>query len=141
MEFNKVFVRTGEIAGTLTDGVMRMLDEFNDALPTMRALGFGVEDIRINMGLLPEITAKLVADASSVDIAAIDVMIEKNSGQKTLVLLLKALQTACNVRNQLDDLGLRGVEINVTLGITPRISVGFYKRVVLPSAPAAVVAS
>jgi predicted regulator of amino acid metabolism with ACT domain len=99
----------------------------------MRALGFTVDDIQVGMGLLPEIRARLTAAADKVDVKALDELIKKKSEQKTLVTVLKALQTAYNVRDQLGDLGLKGVEINVTLGLPPHISIGFLKTVAAPA--------
>lgn len=121
-----------DTAKVLTDSasekVSTLLDEFNAALPTMKALGFSVDDVRVGMGLTPEVSAKLIADAGQVDVKAIDGIIEGKAGQKTLVTVLKALQTAYNVRYQLGDLGLKGVEINLKLGIPPHIGIGFLKE-------------
>lgn len=118
-----------ELTGNAAETVSKMLDELNAALPVMKALGFSVQDLQVGMGFLPEVSARLVADADNIDVRAIDDMIQKKSEQKTLVAVLKALQTAYNVRNQLGDLGLRVVEINATLGIPPKISIGFLKPV------------
>jgi hypothetical protein len=85
------------------------------------------------MGLLPEVHAKLVAAADKVDVKALDGIIEKKSEQKTLVAVLKALQTAYNVRDQLGDLGLMGVEIDVTLGLPPKVAIGFMKKAAVPA--------
>ena len=131
MDFKSLKDRAQELTGTASDAVSKMLDEFNVALPTMRALGFGVEFIHVEMGVLPEIRARPTASADDVDVKAIDELIKKKSEQKTLVAVLRALQTAYNVRDQLGDLGLKGVEIDVKLGLPPNISIGFIK-----SAPA-----
>jgi len=103
-------------------------------------LGFSVEDLQVGMGLLPEVHAKLVAAADKVDVKAIDGMIEKKSEQKTLVAVLKALQTAYNVRDQLGDLGLKVIEIGLTLGIPPKVSIGFRKNQAVTAAALAVAA-
>jgi predicted regulator of amino acid metabolism with ACT domain len=134
MDLKNMMGRVQELSGAASEGVSKMLDEFNAALPTMRALGFSVQDIHVGMGVLPEIKAKLTASADSVDVKAIDEIIKKKSEQKTLVTVLKALQAAYNVRDQLGDLGLKGVEINVTLGLPPNISIGFLKSAATPAA-------
>jgi hypothetical protein len=127
MDLNSMMGKAKDFAGSANEGVSKMLDEFNAALPTMRALGFTVQDIQVGMGLLPEVKAKLAASADNIDVKAIDEIIQKKSEQKTLVTVLKALQTAYNVRDRLGDLGLKGVEINATLGLPPNISIGFIK--------------
>jgi predicted regulator of amino acid metabolism with ACT domain len=140
MGLNDMLGKARGLADSASDAVSKLLDEFNAALPTMKALGFSVEDIQVGMGLLPEVRAKLIAAAANVDVKAIDEMIKTKSEQKTLVAVLKALQTAYNVRDQLGDLGLKGVEINVTLGLPPNISIGFIKSVAV-AAPALATAS
>ena len=140
MGLNDMLGKARGLADSASDAVSKLLGEFNAALPTMKALGFSVEDIQVGMGLLPEVRAKLIAAAANVDVKAIDEMIKTKSEQKTLVAVLKALQTAYNVRDQLGDLGLKGVEINVTLGLPPNISIGFIKSVAV-AAPALATAS
>jgi predicted regulator of amino acid metabolism with ACT domain len=134
MDFNGVLNKTRDLAGSASDTVGKLLDDFNAAIPTMRALGFTVEDIRVAMGLLPEVNAKLVATAANIDVNALDEMIKKKSEQKTLVAVLKALQTAYNLRDQLGDFGLKGVVVDLTLGLPPKVGIGFVKTVGVASA-------
>lgn len=139
MDFNGVLNKTRDLAGSASDTVGKLLDDFNAAIPTMRALGFTVEDIKVAMGLLPEINARLVATAANIDVNALDEMIKKKGEQKTLVAVLKALQTAYNLRDQLGDFGLKGVVVDLTLGLPPKVGIGFVKAVGVASsfAPAA----
>ena len=98
----------------------------------MRDLGFTIKDLRAGMGLVPEIGAKLIASTDTIDVKKIKELIEKHPENKTLISALKALELAYNVRQQVGDLPLKGVEIDVTLGLPPHISVAF-----VTSAPAA----
>jgi|HubBroStandDraft_5_1064220.scaffolds.fasta_scaffold1023526_1 hypothetical protein len=135
MGFASVMGKVQDLTGSASDAVSKVLDDFNSALPTFRALGFNVRDLHVSVGVPPEVSAKLTAAAADVDVSALDDLIKKKSEQKTLVAILKALQTAYNVRDQLGDLGLKGVEIDVVLGLLPKISVGFVKSEA-PSVPA-----
>lgn len=128
MELGNMLGKARELTGSASEAIGKVLDEFNAALPTLKALGFTVADLRVGMGLLPEVKAKLLASADNVDVKALDGMIKAKAEQKTLVALLKALQMAYNVRDQLGDLGLKGVEIDLTLGVPPNISIGFLKN-------------
>lgn len=127
MDFMKVVTQARELAVSAENSAIKVLEEFNRALPTMKALGFSLHDLQMGMGLLPEVSAKLVASADNIDVKAIDGMIQKESEHKTLVAVLKGIQTAYSVREQLGDLGLEGVEINLKLGIPPNIGIGFVK--------------
>jgi hypothetical protein len=139
MDFNGMLSKTRDLAGSASDTVGTLLDDFNAALPAMRALGFTVEDIQVAIGLLPEVNAKLVAAAANIDVNTLDEIIRKRSQQKTLIAVLQALQTAYNLRDQLGDFGLKGVVVDVTLGLPPRVGIGFVKTVGIASsfAPAA----
>ena len=60
MAFKDIVNKAQDLTGSAAEATGKLLDEFNEALPTMRALGFSVSDFRVGMGLLPEIGAKLV---------------------------------------------------------------------------------
>jgi len=125
MALKDLMNKAQEVTASASDAASKFLDEFNEALPTMRALGFTVRDLRIGMGLLPEIGAKLVASTDTMDPKKIDELIKKQQERKTLVALLKALQAAYNIKQQLADVSFKGVEIDVALGLPPHINVGF----------------
>jgi hypothetical protein len=96
--------------GAAADAANNVVDEFNEALPTMRALGFTINDLRVGAGLLPEIGAKLVASTDTIEVAKIHELIEKHPDNKTLVAALKALELAFNVRRQIGDSPFKRVE-------------------------------
>jgi hypothetical protein len=132
MNFKDVTSRVKDLAGTASEATGKLVDDFNEALPTMRALGFAIKDLRVGMGLLPEIGAKLIASTETIDVKKIKELIEKHPENKTLVSALKGLELAYNVRQQVGDLPFKGVEIDVILGLPPHIGVAF-----VSSAPAA----
>jgi hypothetical protein len=129
--FKDLMGKAKDLAGAAADAASNVVDEFNEALPTMRALGFTIKDLRVGAGLLPEIGAKLVTSTDTIEVAKIHELIEKHPDNKTLVAALKALELAFNVRRQIGDLPFKGVEVDVTLGLPPHIGVAF-----VSSAPA-----
>lgn len=137
MAFNEMLGKARELTGSVSEAISKLLDEFNAAQPTLTALGFSVQDVQVGMGVFPEISAKLTARAADVDVKTLDELIEKKKDQKTLGTILKMLQTAYTVRDQLGDLGLNGVEIDLTLGLPPKVSVGFIKSAAASTSAAA----
>lgn len=125
MAFKDLMGKAKDMAGAATDAAGNLVDEFNEALPTMRALGFTIKDLRVGAGLLPEIGAKLVASTDTIDVHKIKDLIEKHQDNKTLVSALKALELAFNVKQQIGDIPFKGVEVDVTLGLPPHIGVAF----------------
>jgi hypothetical protein len=138
MEFRNFVGKAQELAGatvasaTATAG--RMLDEFNEALPTMRALGFTVKDLHVGMGLLPEVGATLVATTDTVDEKKLKELIETHAEKRLLVTALKGLYAAYNIKREVPDSPLKGVQLELTLGLPPRVNVSFVNNVV--AAPA-----
>jgi len=125
MGFKNLISKTTELTGAATDAAGKIVKEFNEALPTMRSLGFTISDLRVGMGLIPEISAKLIASTDTIDVNKINEVIEKHPDNKTLVGVLNALQAAYNIKQEIGDLPLKGVEIAVKLGLPPHIGVGF----------------
>ena len=121
-----------ELTSAAADTAGRFLDEFNEALPTMRALGFTIKDFRMSMGLVPELGAKLIASLDTVNVGKIDELIKHHSEEKLLVALLKALEAAYHVKEQLGDKSFKSVEMDITLGLPPHISVGFASTAAAP---------
>ncbi len=140
MDFSNILDRTRRLTDTTSEAVINFLDEFNAALPTIKALGFSIQDIQVSMAILPEIHVKLIAEAANIDVETLDKLIKKKSEEKTLVAVLKGLQTAYNVRDQLGDLGLSAVAIDLKLGIPPSVGIGFLKPAAVP-APALAMAA
>jgi hypothetical protein len=131
---NKAQGLAGAAVTSATVSAGKMLDEFNEAMPTMRALGFTVKDVHIGMGLLPEVGAKLVASTDTLDVKKLEELIDKHAEKKFLVTALKTLLAAYNIKRQIPDVPLKGVELDVTLGLPPRVNVGFVSNG--PAAPA-----
>jgi len=125
MPFKDLMGKAKELTGAATEAASNLVDEFNEALPTIRALGFTVKDLRVGMGLVPEIGAKLIASADTIDVKKIKELIEKHPENKTLISALKGLELAYNVKQQVGELPVKGVEIDVTLGLPPHVGVAF----------------
>jgi hypothetical protein len=129
MPLRDMMSRASDLAGAATETAGKIVKEFNEALPTMRDLGFTISDLQVGMGLVPEIGAKLIASTDTIDVTRIKELIAKHPDNKTLVGVLNALQAAYNIKQEIGDLPLKGVEVAVRLGLPPHISVGFVSSV------------
>jgi len=136
MPLKDLMGKAQELTGAATEAAGKLVDEFNEALPTMRALGFTIKDLRVGTGLAPEIGAKLVASTDTIDVKKVKELIEKHPENKILVAALKGLQAAYHIKQQIADLPFQGVEIDIRLGLPPHIGVAF-----VSSAPATTAAT
>jgi len=114
-----------DVAGAAVEKVDQLMGDFSEAIPTIKGLGLSVSDFRIGMGVIPEIEAKLTGSVEALDADKIQELIESSQENDILIYILKALRTASNLKERLGGLGFEGVEVDVKLGLPPRISVGF----------------
>ncbi len=105
--------------------VNKLLEEFNDAIPTLKALGLSIKDVDFKMGVLPEVRATLTGSVEAVDPAKIQELIDGNHDKDLLTAVLRALQAASHMKAPLAAVGFRGVEVQLKLGLPPTASVRF----------------
>lgn len=129
------------VAGSASDAAGKLVDEFNQALPSIRAVGFTVKDLKVAMGLLPEISAKLVASTDAVDVKKIKEIIDKHGDNKMLVGTLKAVEAAFHLKQFIPDLPCKGVELDMKLGIPPHVDVSFLENAPAAAKPATAAAA
>ena len=137
MALGNLMGKAKEMMDAATVAAGNFLDEFNEALPTMRALGFTIRDFRMSMGLVPELNAKLIASVDTINVAKIDELIAHHQDKKLLAALLKALEAAYHIKEQLGDASFKSVILDVTLGLPPHISVAFGGATALEAASVA----
>jgi len=102
----------------------RVLTEFNELVPTLRGLGLGITDVSLKVGMPPEISASLTGSVDALDHDVIKALIARTTSNRTVTIVLEALLTASNFREQLEELGFRGLRLDVRLGMFPSVKLG-----------------
>jgi len=125
MDFKGLAATAEKLKDAGTDVFGKALDEFNGAVPVIHSLGFDITGMHLEAGVPPAISAKLIGAVANVDVAKIKDLAQKNAENKVIVLLLKSLETAYNFKDQLKELQFKGVEVDLTLGLPPKVNVGF----------------
>jgi hypothetical protein len=121
--FEKMMEKVSETAAAATDMATHSMNNLSETASNLKALGFSVRDVRMGMGIVPEIGAKLIGSIEVMDQDKIKKMIDSHRQDKVLVAVLEALRTASVFKEQLGDFGFKGVEADVTLGLPPKVSV------------------
>jgi len=103
--------------------VQDLVQDFNAAIPTMKALGFSVSSFTIGVGLIPEIDATLKGSVKALEPQEIQKVIEEHRDNKALKAILEALHTAAKFKEQLSEMGIKGVEVDIKLGLPPLVSI------------------
>lgn len=125
MGFKDLVGKAQELAGTVGDVADRLLDELNEMLPILLGLGFTIRGLHVNIGLTPEVSATFVSSTDTIDPGVVQDQIEKNAGKRLIVTTLKGLLAAYHVRRQVPDLPVKGIELELTLGLSPKVDVRF----------------
>ncbi len=112
-------------SGVAMEKINRLLDEFNEAVPDIKSLGFSVHNFRMDIGAMPEINARITGSIDAMDPVKIHEMVESKQDKKILVSILKGLETASHAKDKLGSLGFKGVEADIKLGLPPKISIDF----------------
>jgi len=110
------------VSTATSEKIHEWVDEFNKAVPYMKALGFSVKTFSIGVGLIPELNATLVGAVDALDSNKLEEMSQRTNN-RALNVLLGGLQTAAKFKDQLTAIGVKGIEIDIKLGLPPTITV------------------
>jgi len=118
----------GGSVGVILDKAQQMTREFNDTIPTIKALGLSVSNVSLGMGIVPEIGATLTGSVEALDQQRLKDMIERHRENKIVTTILEALGTASRLKDQLSQIGFKGIRVDVKLGIPPKVEVGLLTK-------------
>ena len=102
-----------------------LLKDFNQAVPTLKALGLSVTDMKIGMGVPPEVEITLTGSLDAINPEKLKSLMDAHQGNTVLVSSLKALETAHSMKELLGDLMFKGIEAKIKLGLLPKIEIEF----------------
>ena len=105
------------------DKTNEMVRELNDTISIIKTLGISAKDISFGMGVPPDMKAKLIGSVDALDQDKIKKLIEDHQKNKTVILILEALKTVSILKDLLPDVPVRGIKIELKLGITPKVDV------------------
>ena len=121
--FDKLKDAAKEISSAAADKGSKSLAELNDTTERLKAVGLSVQDVKVGMGVLPEITARFVGSISALDSGALKKEADKHPDNKLLVALIETLRTAATFKDSLSAVACQGIAVDVTLGIPPKFGV------------------
>ncbi len=110
------------VSAATTEKVRQWVEDFNTAVPAMKALGFAVKKFSFNIGVIPEMNATLIGSVEALNPQKFQELREHTTN-KALQALLGALLTTTVLKQQLTAVGLRAVEVEIKLGLPPLIKV------------------
>ena len=112
-----------EMATVAQEQFNAVLDEYKNILPIAESLGLSVGSFEVQMGVLPEIKTSLVGLLERINEESVQKLIAENPNNKLLVLVLNALLITKELQQQLNISNLKGIVVDIRLGIPPKVSV------------------
>jgi hypothetical protein len=113
---------TEDLCDAFMGKMTEWLDEYKKALAVLETFGFTVGKFNVSMGVPPEIQNTLTGSIDNIREDELRKKIAEHQGEALLVSILKALILTRQIWERLE-LKVTGVTLNVTLGISPKISV------------------
>jgi hypothetical protein len=112
-----------KLAGILDAKIDSLLAEYAQALEFLKTLGMQVGKLRLEMGILPQVSTSIRGSINDLDPDKIQKMLEANPDKKLLAAILSALLMVIRIRDVVDLKSSKDVVLDVTLGVPPKISV------------------
>ena len=106
-----------------SEQVMHWLEEYKKAIQSLKVFGLTVGKIHVTAGLLPEISTTLKGSINDIDPEKLHEMLEEKKEEKLLASILSALLTLSKIREVVELNLLHEININVSIGINPRVSI------------------
>jgi len=119
--------KVDDVGAAALEQVTRSQRELNETIPILKGLGLSVRNLKVSLALVPVIRLTLVGNVSAIEPDKLEKAIDKYKEKKLLVTVLEALRTAALMKNQLGDLGFRGVAADIVLSVPPAFDVEFLK--------------
>jgi hypothetical protein len=111
-----------KLASLLDEKINGLLGEYSQAVATLQTLGLNVGKIRVEMGLLPQVSTTIRGSVNDLDPEKIQKLLDSNSDKKLLSSILSALLTLVRIREVVDLKDSKNVVLDVTLGVPPKVS-------------------
>jgi hypothetical protein len=112
-----------KLGGFLDDKINSLLGEYAQAVDLLQTLGLKVGKIRLEMGILPQISTTIRGSINDLDPAKIQLLLDANTEKKLLTAILSALLTVIRIRDIVDLKSSKEVVLDITLGVPPKVSV------------------
>jgi hypothetical protein len=106
------------ILGAGVDKLAHWVDEISAASPHLRAVGYRVGNLQLELSLTPRVIVELVKEADVHD-EAFQAVLANHAGNKTLCTLVKMIQQARRVEAKIRLTGHRFAALEVELGLPP----------------------
>jgi hypothetical protein len=116
--------KVAEIKDAAVTAIKDLTDDLNHRLPALREAGYTLTHVALEVGIAPKVKATFRA-APDISQERVDAVIEEHKDARVTVALLKALYGAYKLQHGIRIAGMKPLDIELELGVTPAAIVRF----------------
>lgn len=116
------------ISSSALDKSAALYEDWATVFPNLEKFGFKTLNFAFSVSLSPHITVVMKGKADDFTLERIEGLLTEHSGDKTLLSVLKTIQTARSLYDKTDIATFEDVFLKVVVGIPPEIRVTFGER-------------
>jgi hypothetical protein len=104
-----------------------MMTEVNEISPVINELGYTVDSINVEVGLMPSISLDISGMTKTIPEETYNRILEEHKDRNILINVIKTLQNASVLQNKVHILGMLSDHITIALGLPPKMILKFKK--------------
>jgi len=116
--------KVAELKDAAMAGIKDLAADLNPRLPALREAGYTLKHVAFEVGLAPKVKASFSA-AADISEERVEQVIQEHHEERVTVALLRALYGAYKLQSSIRIAGMRPLDIELELGITPAAIVRF----------------
>jgi hypothetical protein len=122
-QIKKDVASSGKFGGMVDEKVNALLEDYSNAVESLKTFGMKVGKLRLEMGLFPQISTSFRGSVDDLDPVKIQALLDASADKKLLTAILSAMLTVIRIRDIVDLKNSQSVVLDVTLGIPPKVTV------------------
>ena len=112
------------LKGSVNDKLKEVMDEINDIMPIIKEVGYSVNEVEVELGVLPKIIPhfRKIEDMSEEEM---NIVIEKYKDRKLTYLIVSSLAKAASMQKSIQLSSLKFTEVEIEAGAVPSVKLKF----------------
>jgi hypothetical protein len=116
--------KVAEVKEAAVTGLKDLADDLNHRLPALREAGYTLTHVALEIGIAPKVKATFSA-APGISHERVESVIEAHKDERVTIALLRALYAAYKLQTSFQIAGMKPLDIELELGVTPAAIVRF----------------
>lgn len=117
--------QAGNLSGSALERLVEIFEDWATVFPRLEAYGLTMINFSLSVGLSPGLTVLMTGQTVDFEEERIKELLEINAGDKTMLSVLRTLQTSLSLYRRTGMAPFDSLQLKVVVGIPPEIKVTF----------------